>query len=157
MGFIARLFVEWLRTGLAADLYWGVPGHDTPGNFRKRQPPPQTAKMRFFRHFLWIIAALAFAGWYWLQPHSRAHGTTEASNWLTKETLEQISATRIQTRDQIRTVIQTFRDRLFTEIFPGRTTVPKTLISPRTTPTLTTLGKSFAKNSASGANLGVLL
>ena len=84
--------------------------------------------MRFFRHFLWIIAALAFAGWYWLQPHSRAHGTTEASNWLTKETLEQISATRIQTRDQIRTVIQTFRDRLFTEIFPGRTTVPKTLI-----------------------------
>src|SRR5271165_6128776 len=30
--------------------------------------------------------------------------------------------------DQIRTVIKTFRDRLFTEIFPGRTTVPKTLI-----------------------------
>ncbi len=30
--------------------------------------------------------------------------------------------------DQIRTVIQTFRDRLFTEIFPGRTEVPKTLI-----------------------------
>jgi type I restriction enzyme R subunit len=30
--------------------------------------------------------------------------------------------------DQIRTVIQTFRDKLFTEIFPGRTTVPKTLI-----------------------------
>jgi type I restriction enzyme R subunit len=30
--------------------------------------------------------------------------------------------------DQIRTVIQTFRDRLFTEIFPGRNTVPKTLI-----------------------------
>ena len=47
---------------------------------------------------------------------------------MTKETLEQISATRIQIRDQIRTVIQTFHDRLFTEIFPGRTTVPKTLI-----------------------------
>ena len=31
-------------------------------------------------------------------------------------------------RDQIRTVIRTFRDRLFTEIFPGRTNVPKTLI-----------------------------
>jgi type I restriction enzyme R subunit len=31
-------------------------------------------------------------------------------------------------RDQIRTVIRTFRDRLFTEIFPGRTIVPKTLI-----------------------------
>ena len=30
--------------------------------------------------------------------------------------------------DQLRTVIRTFRDRLFTEIFPGRTTVPKTLI-----------------------------
>ena len=30
--------------------------------------------------------------------------------------------------DQIRTVIQTFRDRLFTEIFPGRTEVPKTII-----------------------------
>ena len=30
--------------------------------------------------------------------------------------------------DQIRTVIQTFRDKLHTEIFPGRTEVPKTLI-----------------------------
>src|SRR5438093_6028833 len=30
--------------------------------------------------------------------------------------------------DQLRTVIRTFRDRLFTEIFPGRTVVPKTLI-----------------------------
>jgi type I restriction enzyme, R subunit len=31
-------------------------------------------------------------------------------------------------KDQIRTVLETFRDRLFTEIFPGRTEVPKTLI-----------------------------
>jgi len=31
-------------------------------------------------------------------------------------------------KDQIRTVIQAFKDRLFTEIFPGRTVVPKTLI-----------------------------
>ena len=31
-------------------------------------------------------------------------------------------------QDQIRTIVQTFRDRLFTEIFPGRTEVPKTLI-----------------------------
>src|SRR6266849_6511051 len=31
-------------------------------------------------------------------------------------------------RDQIRTVIRTFRKKLFTEIFPGRTEVPKTLI-----------------------------
>ena len=30
--------------------------------------------------------------------------------------------------DQIRTIIRTFRDKLFTEIFPGRTHVPKTLI-----------------------------
>nr|ABP44885.1 type III restriction enzyme, res subunit [Mycolicibacterium gilvum PYR-GCK] len=30
--------------------------------------------------------------------------------------------------DQIRTVLESFRDRLFTEIFPGRSTVPKTLI-----------------------------
>jgi type I restriction enzyme R subunit len=30
--------------------------------------------------------------------------------------------------DQIRTVIQAFRDRLFTDIFPGRTEVPKTII-----------------------------
>jgi type I restriction enzyme R subunit len=30
--------------------------------------------------------------------------------------------------DQIRTVIQTFKDKLFTELFPGRATVPKTLI-----------------------------
>lgn len=30
--------------------------------------------------------------------------------------------------DQIRTVLETFRDKLFTEIFPGRSTVPKSLI-----------------------------
>ncbi|WP_027714110.1 DEAD/DEAH box helicase family protein [Desulfuromonas sp. TF] len=30
--------------------------------------------------------------------------------------------------DQIRTVVQTFRDKLFTEIFPGRSWVPKTLV-----------------------------
>ena len=34
--------------------------------------------------------------------------------------------------DQIRTVIRTFRDRLFTEIFPGRTEVPKTLVFCKT-------------------------
>jgi len=31
-------------------------------------------------------------------------------------------------QDQIRTVVQVFRDKLFTEMFPGRSTVPKTLI-----------------------------
>ncbi|MCW5943859.1 MAG: DEAD/DEAH box helicase family protein [Fimbriimonadaceae bacterium] len=30
--------------------------------------------------------------------------------------------------DQIRTVVRTFKERLFTEIFPGRTEVPKTLV-----------------------------
>ena len=30
--------------------------------------------------------------------------------------------------DQIRTVIRTFREQLFTEIFPGRRDVPKTII-----------------------------
>lgn len=34
----------------------------------------------------------------------------------------------VMTPDQIRTIIRTFRDKLFTEIFPGRTEVPKTLI-----------------------------
>jgi type I restriction enzyme, R subunit len=31
-------------------------------------------------------------------------------------------------KDQIRTIIKTFRDRLFTDIFPGRTEIPKTLV-----------------------------
>jgi len=34
----------------------------------------------------------------------------------------------VTAKAQIRTVLETFRDRLFTEIFPGRSTVPKTLI-----------------------------
>ena len=34
--------------------------------------------------------------------------------------------------DQVRTVLTTFRDRLFTEIFPGRSAVPKTLIFAKT-------------------------
>ncbi len=34
--------------------------------------------------------------------------------------------------DQIRTVLTTFKDRLFTEIFPGRSAVPKTLIFAKT-------------------------
>ncbi len=35
---------------------------------------------------------------------------------------------RVVARDQIRTIVRTFRDRLSTEIFPGRREVPKTLI-----------------------------
>lgn len=34
----------------------------------------------------------------------------------------------VVSKDQIRTVIKTFKEKLFTEIFPGRTEVPKTLI-----------------------------
>ena len=34
----------------------------------------------------------------------------------------------VVTPDQIRTVVRTFRDKLFTEIFPGRTEIPKTLV-----------------------------
>ena len=34
----------------------------------------------------------------------------------------------VVSQDQIRTVIKTFRDRLFIDVFPGRTEVPKTLI-----------------------------
>lgn len=34
----------------------------------------------------------------------------------------------VTARSQIRLVLETFRDRLFTEIFPGRSTAPKTLI-----------------------------
>ncbi|MGE0308306.1 MAG: DEAD/DEAH box helicase family protein, partial [Acidimicrobiia bacterium] len=35
---------------------------------------------------------------------------------------------KVVAQDQIRTVIQAFKDKLFTEIFPGRSVVPKTLI-----------------------------
>ncbi|CCH74169.1 Type III restriction enzyme, res subunit [Nostocoides australiense Ben110] len=34
----------------------------------------------------------------------------------------------VTAKSQIRLVLETFRDRLFTEVFPGRSTVPKTLI-----------------------------
>jgi type I restriction enzyme, R subunit len=45
--------------------------------------------------------------------------------------------------DQIRTIIKAFRDKLFTEIFPGRTEVPKTLI--------------FAKDDAHAENIVEIL
>lgn len=38
----------------------------------------------------------------------------------------------VVSEDQIRLVIQTFKDKLFTEIFPGRTEVPKTLVFAKT-------------------------
>ena len=45
--------------------------------------------------------------------------------------------------DQIRTIVKTFRDKLFIEIFPGRTEVPKTLI--------------FAKDDAHAENIVEIL
>ena len=45
--------------------------------------------------------------------------------------------------DQIRTIVRTFRDKLFSEIFPGRTWVPKTLI--------------FAKDDAHAENIVEIL
>ncbi|MFZ1937064.1 MAG: DEAD/DEAH box helicase family protein [Thermoguttaceae bacterium] len=38
----------------------------------------------------------------------------------------------VVTMDQIRLVVRTFKERLFTEIFPGRTEVPKTLVFAKT-------------------------
>ena len=71
--------------------------------------------------------------------------TVEAATWLTRrdrktraERLEQLDEEfvyppqlldrAVVAEDQIRTLIRTFRERLFTELFPGRTEVPKTLI-----------------------------
>ncbi len=46
----------------------------------------------------------------------------------TSATRDQAAGPRRCRQDQIRTIIRTFNERLFTEIFPGRTEVPKTLI-----------------------------
>ena len=45
-------------------------------------------------------------------------------------------------------MLETFRDRLFTEIFPGRTEVPKTLIFAKDDATPTTSSRSSARSSA---------
>ncbi|HEU4321911.1 MAG TPA: DEAD/DEAH box helicase family protein [Roseiflexaceae bacterium] len=71
--------------------------------------------------------------------------TVEAASWVTRrnrrtrmQRLEQLDEDfayspqqldrEVVAEDQIRTVVRTFRDRLFSEIFPGRSEVPKTLI-----------------------------
>jgi type I restriction enzyme, R subunit len=65
----------------------------------------------------------------WVGYRSRINRQTrldlsdEATTYTNKELDRKVVAP-----DQIRTVIRTFKDRLFTEIFPGRSTVPKTLI-----------------------------
>ena len=57
---------------------------------------------------------------------------TRAQRWEQLDEDLTYSATQLDrdvvTPSQIRTVIRTFRDRLFTDIYPGRTIVPKTLI-----------------------------
>lgn len=50
--------------------------------------------------------------------------------------------------DQIRTVLFTFRDKVFTEMFPAAPTCPRPSFSPRTTPTPTTSSASAARCSA---------
>jgi type I restriction enzyme R subunit len=57
---------------------------------------------------------------------------TRAVRWERLDEELEYDASRLDkevvSEDQIRTVIKTFRDKLVTEIFPGRTEVPKTLI-----------------------------
>ena len=71
-----------------------------------------------------VIDAGEFAGY-----RSRLDRTTrweqvDESTAYTNKDLDR----KVVAPDQIRTVIRTFKERLFTDIFPGRTTVPKTLI-----------------------------
>jgi len=66
---------------------------------------------------------------FWLETVDKA--TRRKSAWQLDEDFEYDPSEldrSVQTPDQIRKVISTFRDRLFSEIFPGRTEVPKTLI-----------------------------
>jgi type I restriction enzyme R subunit len=66
---------------------------------------------------------------FWLETVDKA--TRRKSAWQLDEDFEYDPAEldrSVQTPDQIRKVITTFRDRLHTEIFPGRTEVPKTLV-----------------------------
>jgi type I restriction enzyme R subunit len=66
---------------------------------------------------------------FWLETVDKA--TRRKSAWQLDEDFEydpnELDRS-VQTPDQIRKVITTFRDRLHSEIFPGRTEVPKTLI-----------------------------
>jgi type I restriction enzyme R subunit len=65
---------------------------------------------------------------FWLETVDKA--TRRKSAWQLQDDFEYDPAEldrSVQTPDQIRKVITTFRDRLHTEIFPGRTEVPKTL------------------------------
>ena len=66
---------------------------------------------------------------FWLETVDKA--TRRKSAWQLDEDFEYDPAEldrSVQTPDQIRKVITTLRDRLHTDIFPGRTEVPKTLV-----------------------------
>jgi len=70
------------------------------------------------------------------QSVERRERLTRAKRWETLD--EDVTYTETQldrdvvNESQIRTVIRTFRDKLFTDIFPGRQEVPKTLIFAKT-------------------------
>ena len=63
----------------------------------------------------------------------------------------------VTSRAQIRLVLETFRDRLFIEIFPGRSTVPKTLIFAKddnhAEEVLTTIREVFGKGNEFAAKI----
>lgn len=63
----------------------------------------------------------------------------------------------VTSRSQIRLVLETFRDRLFTDIFPGRSTVPKTLIFAKddnhAEEVLTTVREVFGKGNDFAAKI----
>ena len=66
---------------------------------------------------------------YWVQVMER--DTRRRSDWQLDEDFDYDPAEldrAVQTPDQIRTVVQTFRDRWQAEMFPSRTELPKTLV-----------------------------
>lgn len=70
------------------------------------------------------------------QQVERRERLTRAKRWEMLEDDVSYAGTQIDrdvvNESQIRTVIRTFRDKLFTEIFPGRNEVPKTIIFAKT-------------------------
>jgi type I restriction enzyme R subunit len=65
-----------------------------------------------------------FAGFRDRQTRARRWSAVDEPVVYTEKQLDRA----VVAEDQIRTVLQTFKDKLFTDLFPGRTTVPKTLI-----------------------------
>ena len=64
----------------------------------------------------------------WTSATARRAPRAGSSSTRTSSTTPNQLDRNVVATDQIRTVVRTFRDKLFTEIFPGRTEVPKTLI-----------------------------